>query len=172
MIIVADTGPVNYLILSGQVHLLRDLFGSLLIPAAVHQELLHPFAPGTVRAWAADLPAWASVQTPKDASRFANLGRGEREAISLALEVKADFVLMDETLGRRVAVQNGVAVKGTLGVLEEAAGRGLIDLRTATNALKKTAIFLADEIIEAAIERDHLRRQQIREQSKNPGLEP
>src|ERR1039457_200086 len=145
MIIVADTGPVNYLILSGQVNLLRDLFGSLLIPAAVRQELLHPFAPGGVRAWAGNLPAWASVQAPKDASRFANLGPGEREAISLALEVKADFVLMDETLGRRVAVQNGVAVKGTLGVLEEAAGRGLIDLRTATNALKNTGIFLADE---------------------------
>ena len=158
MIIVADTGPVNYLILSGQVNLLRDLFGSLLIPAAVRQELLHPFAPGAVQAWAGNLPAWASVQAPKDASRFANLGPGEREAISLALEVKADFVLMDETLGRRVAVQNGVAVKG-----------GLIDLRTATNALKKTAIFLADEIIEAAIERDRLRRQTAREQPKDRG---
>jgi predicted nucleic acid-binding protein len=169
MIVVADTGPVNYLVLCGQADLLPQLFGLLLIPPAVHREMIHPHAPLAVRAWANAMPAWAKVQSPKDASRFANLGPGEREAISLALEVKADFVLMDETLGRNVAVQNGVAVKGTLGVLEQAAERGLIDLRAATNLLKTTNIFLAEDIIEAAIERDRLRRQQIRERSGERG---
>ena len=88
------------------------------------------------------------------------------------MEVRADFVLMDETHGRQVAVANGVAVKGTLGVLEEVAGRGVVELRAATIALKSTGIFLAEEIIEAAIERDRSRRQLLRERSKNPGLEP
>ena len=166
MIVVADTGPVHYLILCGQAELLRQLFGSLLIPPAVHREMLHPQAPAAVRGWASAMPTWANVRSPTDASRFSNLGPGEREAISLALEVKADFVLMDETLGRQVAVQNGVPVKGTLGVLEEAAGRGLIDLRAATNLLKTTGIFLAEEIIEAALERDRVRHQQARERSK------
>ncbi|MEI6394753.1 MAG: hypothetical protein WCT12_27070, partial [Verrucomicrobiota bacterium] len=49
------------------------------------------------------------------------LGPGEREAIALALETNANFLLIDETDGRRTAVQNGVPVKGTLGMLEEAA---------------------------------------------------
>lgn len=172
MIFVADTGPLNYLLLCGQVQLLPELFGSLLIPPAVHQEIMNPQAPATVRAWAGNLPAWVKVQSPQNATRFADLGPGEREAISLAMEVSADFVLMDETHGRQVAVANGVAVKGTLGVLEEAAGRGLVELRAATNALKSTGIFLAEEIIEAAIERDRSRRQSLRERSKNPGLEP
>jgi predicted nucleic acid-binding protein len=59
--------------------------------------------------------------------------------------------------------KNGLAVKGTLGVLEEAAVRGLIDLHIAVNALKTTGIFLADEIVAAALERDRLRRRPIRE---------
>lgn len=172
MIVVADTGPLNYLLLCGQVQLLPELFGSLLMPPAVHREIMNPQAPAAVRTWAGNLPAWVKVQSPQNASRFADLGPGEREAISLAMEVRADFVLMDETHGRQVAVANGVAVKGTLGVLEEAAGRGLIELRAATIALKSTGIFLAEEIIEAAIERDRSRRQLLRERSKNPGLEP
>jgi predicted nucleic acid-binding protein len=125
MIVVADTGPVNYLVLSGHVTLLHELYGELLIPSAVHGELLHPRAPLKVREWANALPAWAGVKQAAGPSRFTDLGPGEREAISLALEVKADFVLIDETLGRKVAVKNNVAVKGTLGILEEAASRGL-----------------------------------------------
>ena len=49
MIVVADTGPVNYLILSGQIDLARALYGTLLMPPAVHRELLHPRSPATVR---------------------------------------------------------------------------------------------------------------------------
>jgi len=167
MIVVADTGPVNYLILCGQVHLLPPLFGSLVIPPSVQRELAHPNAPYAVRVWASSLPAWARVQSPLDATRFGSLGPGEREAISLALELNADCVLMDETLGRRVAVQHGVAVKGTLGVLEEAAARGLVDFRTAINLLKATNIFLDEEIIKAALERDRVRVQQFPERPRD-----
>jgi predicted nucleic acid-binding protein len=115
MIVVADTGPIHYLILCNQAFLLRELFGSVLIPPAVHLELTHPHTPQAVRAWAAAMPEWAMVRPPQDASRFGNLGPGEREAISLALESKADFVLMDETLGRRVAVQKRPGSQGDFG---------------------------------------------------------
>jgi len=94
MIVVADTGPVNYLVLSGQIDLARVLYIALLIPSAVHRELLHPRAPATVRHWAAAPPVWAEVRRPQDAARFPELGAGEREAISLALETKADFLLI------------------------------------------------------------------------------
>ena len=61
---------------------------------------------------------------------------------------------MDETLGRKKAVSDGIAVKGTLGVLEDAAGRGFIELPVAIERLKTTGIFLGDDVIEQALERD------------------
>ncbi|MEI6396436.1 MAG: DUF3368 domain-containing protein, partial [Verrucomicrobiota bacterium] len=83
---------MNYLILSSQIDLARALYGTLLTPA-VHRELLHPRSPTTFWHWAATLPAWAQVRSPRDASRFTELGPGEREAIALALETNADFLL-------------------------------------------------------------------------------
>jgi len=153
MIVVTDTGPVNYLVLSGHAVLVYQLYGALLVPTAVHRELLDPRAPLKVREWANALPDWAEVRKAVDPWRFADLGPGEREAISLALEVKADFVLIDETLGRKVAVKNNVAVKGILGVLEEAANRGLVNLSEAIQTLRGTGIFLSDEIVESVLNR-------------------
>ena len=155
MIVVADTGPVNYLILSGQVALLHELYGALLIPMAVHKELLDPRAPLQVRQWANALPLWAETRRAAGAERFAELGPGEREAIALALEMKADFILIDETLGRKIAVKNNVPVKGTLGILEEAANRGLVNLSEAVHKLRATGIFLSDEIVEGVLKRHH-----------------
>ena len=168
MIIVADTGPVNYLILTGHVDLLPQLYGSLILPTAVHRELLHPKAPPTVRQWASALPAWAEVRAPKDASRFPELGPGEREAISLALEAKANLLLIDETLGRGVAVAQGVPVKGILGVLEEAAERRLIDLPQAIQKLKTTSIFLSEEVLNGVLQRH--RERSIERQNPKPSI--
>jgi predicted nucleic acid-binding protein len=97
MIVVADTGPVNYLILSGQVDLAHTLYGVLVIPHAVFKELRDPRAPSLVHQWVNALPSWVEIRAAKPCKAFDNLGAGEREAISLALEVKADFLLMDET---------------------------------------------------------------------------
>jgi predicted nucleic acid-binding protein len=93
MTVIADTGPVNYLILSGYIDLIQRLYGSLILPAAVHRELLHPKAPALVRQWTMTLPAWVDFRVPLDSSQFAELGPGEREAISLALETKAEILL-------------------------------------------------------------------------------
>ena len=157
MIVVADTGPVNYLILSRHIGLIPPLYGSLILPPAVHRELLHPKAPPDVRRWASELPAWAEVRPPKDASRFAELRPGEREAISLALEAKADVLLIDETEGRETAVANGVRVKGILGVLEEAAEKRLVNLPEAITKLRATNIFLADDVVQEVLRRHHER---------------
>jgi predicted nucleic acid-binding protein len=169
MMVVADTGPVNYLVLSGLIDLAHDLYGTLLIPPAVHRELLDARAPAAVRQWAAATPTWAEVRPPKDASRFTELGPGEREAISLALETKADFLLIDETQGRKTAVQNGVAVKGTLGILEDAANRNLIDFTEAVSRLRATTVFLSEEIVQAALKRYQVRHQ---EQHHDPQQAP
>lgn len=167
MIVVADTGPVNYLVLSGHIDLVHALFGTLLIPTAVLRELLAPRAPAAVRQWATTLPAWTDVRSPKDTSRFSELGPGEREAISLALETTAAFLLIDETPGRRTAVQNGVAVKGTLGILEEAANRDLVDFAEAVSKLQATRIFISEEIVQEALQR-HREQHHARQQSHEP----
>jgi predicted nucleic acid-binding protein len=49
------------------------------------------------------------------------------QAIALALQEKADWLLIDERVGRRFAQQVGLKVKGTLGVLLEGVRRGFID---------------------------------------------
>ncbi|MBC8096210.1 MAG: DUF3368 domain-containing protein [Akkermansiaceae bacterium] len=65
----------------------------------------------------------------------------------------ADFLLMDETQGRSLAIQLGVPVKGTLGVLEEASQAQMIDLPEAVNALRATGIFLSESLIQKVLEK-------------------
>jgi predicted nucleic acid-binding protein len=62
MIAVADTTPICYLILIGEIDLLPKLFDQVLVPTAVIGELLHEDAPDAVRGWAASLPPWLSVK--------------------------------------------------------------------------------------------------------------
>ena len=140
MIAVADTAPVCYLVLIGKVDLLPELFSSVLIPRAVVAELLHEDAPESVRAWAANLPSWASVHdNPAGlATGMEKLQAGEQNAILLAEVFQADIVLLDEKAARRVAADRGLRVTGTLGVLGEAATRGRVDLIAAIELLRKT----------------------------------
>jgi predicted nucleic acid-binding protein len=87
------------------------------VPAAVVEELRHPHAVATVRAWLTDVPAWLLVQHVDEGSdaRLARLDRGERHAIQLATREHADLLLMDEKLGVRIAREQGLAVTGTWG---------------------------------------------------------
>jgi predicted nucleic acid-binding protein len=101
MIVVADTTPVNYLILIGEIHVLEALYSRIVLPSAVRDELLHPRAPALVQAWTAQPPAWVEIVSPTlipDFS-FARLDKGEREAIALAIELSADQMIVDEIRG-------------------------------------------------------------------------
>ena len=162
MIVVADTGPIHYLVLSGFIGTLHDLYGVVVLPEAVRDELSHPAAPDEIRAWIAALPSWVSVRTPGSGTGFERLGPGEREALRLALEMRADLVLIDESLARRIAAEHHLAVKGTLGVLEEAAQKLNLDLPAAVRRLRQTGIYLDEKTIAGALERDRVRREQPR----------
>jgi predicted nucleic acid-binding protein len=109
--------------------LLPEILGPIVIPEGVQFELSHPSAPEPVRKWLAAKPAWLSVKVSgePDVELSAWLDRGEAEAITLAVETKPDFLLMDERKGRRLAEERGLAVIGALGVLLEASRRGLVD---------------------------------------------
>jgi hypothetical protein len=137
MIVVADTGPLNYLIRTGYISLLPELFGRVLDPKAVITELLHPQAPPEIRAVADALPDWLErVEVRHIAAGLpAALGEGEREAISLALELHADALLIDDLAGRRSAESLHIPARGTLAILLQASLRGRLHFPTAFQQL-------------------------------------
>lgn len=153
MIVVSDTTPVNYLVLINQVHLLKELYGSLVLPQAVHEEMQREGTPEKVRAWAAQLPEWAEVRAAASIDSALKLGAGEREAIALAEEVDADLLLVDDGKARREARRRGLVITGTLAVLAAAAERELVDLTEAIVALRQTTFRAPAALIEELLGR-------------------
>ena len=158
-VVVSDTSPLHYLILCGAETMLPRLFRQVVIPPTVFRELQQPNTPPQVQQWARSLPAWAAVQAPKTLDLSLDLDAGELEAICLAREIKAAAVLMDDRAGRSAAVHCGLAVIGTIGLLQQAAARGMLALPDAMERLRKTNARLDPELIRAALERDKARKQ-------------
>jgi len=154
MIVVADTSPLNYLVLIGQIDVLQVLYDSILIPHAVHDEMLSPKAPVNVRAWAENPPAWLNVTSPTASSLapMPRLDRGETEAITLAGELSADWLPIDEAAGRDEAVRRGIPTIGTLGVLREAHRSGLLDLRTSVDEIMRLGFRVSPTVIQRLLE--------------------
>src|SRR5205807_9812549 len=94
--------------------------------------MAHANTPAVVRAWISQPPAWlevVSLKQPVD-SALEHLDAGEREAISLASELQAILLLMDERDGVTIARHRGLKVVGTLAALDLSAARGLVYLQT------------------------------------------
>jgi len=140
MIVVADSGPLRYLLVIGHIDILPPLFDRVLIPAAVQQELTHRRTPGLVRSWMENAPAWLEVhpQIESADSPADGLDVGEQQAISLALRVAAQYILMDDEEGRHAATRHRFTVVGTVGILQRAANRGLLDFASAFSKLTGT----------------------------------
>jgi predicted nucleic acid-binding protein len=138
MIVVADTSPLNYLIRLGVPEVLQEIYGRVLVPNAVIVEMQHPEAPPDVRVWASAPPVWLEKRQAQqiDRSLAPELGTGEREAISLAIEVNADFLLIDERAGREAAEARRLEVAGTLAILLQASLRGHVDFHEALRQLR------------------------------------
>ncbi|HEY3638699.1 MAG TPA: DUF3368 domain-containing protein [Rhizomicrobium sp.] len=156
-LVVADAGPLHYLVLTGDIDLLPKLFESVLTPKMVHDELSDGATPPPVRAWIADPPSWLEIRpTPLKSDKFeaSKLDAGEAAAIMLALEAKADLILLDDREGVAFARAEGLAVTGTLGVLDIAARRGLIDLAEAFARLKRTSFYYRRGLLDTILN-DH-----------------
>lgn len=145
-LVVADTTPLNYLVLIDQVEVLHQLFGEVMIPDAVLKELRHPQAPAAITAWLQNLPHWLRVEKVTQVDDTIQLGDGEIEAISLAIEKQVLIVLMDERRGRAAAEARGLLPIGTLNILDLADERGFLDGVRALRDLKQTT-FRADEVL-------------------------
>jgi predicted nucleic acid-binding protein len=140
-LVIADTGPINYLLLIGHIEILPALFEKVILPSAVKDELANPDTPLSVREWIADAPSWVEVRHTTSLltdGSIAELGPGETEAIALAAELHADLLLMDDRRGVVAALKKGLTVTGTMGLLARAAEQGIIDLADAFDRLKRT----------------------------------
>ncbi len=159
MIVVADTSVFNYLVLLGKIDILPALFRGIVIPSAMQQEMLHRDAPEIVRRWAETPPIWAQIRAAESLLLLPGLGPGETEAITLAVTLKADLLLIDERKGRRVAQEQGLAISGTLTVLELAAERGLLELPQTLGQLAKTSFRISERAVASALARDRMRKE-------------
>jgi predicted nucleic acid-binding protein len=139
-VVVADAGAPRYLVLIDQIELLPRLYGKLVLPDVVRDELSAPQTPTEVRAWLASSPSWLESGSAPATEKLLSpkLDNGERAALALAIELGASLILMDDRAGVEEARLQGLQVTGTLGVLLLAARRGLVDLEAAFLRLQTT----------------------------------
>jgi predicted nucleic acid-binding protein len=129
MIVVADTTPFSELAKIGQMNLLSDVFGQIIIPQEVYNEITSGKHPAAI---ALPLASWVEVRSVTDSQKVANLQTatnldlGESAAIILAEELGADYLLIDEIAARRIAKSRSLPIIGLVGMLLLAKQKGLI----------------------------------------------
>ncbi|MEZ4825418.1 MAG: DUF3368 domain-containing protein [Bacteroidia bacterium] len=133
MVVVSDTSPLTNLLKIGYPELLKDVFGTVLIPEKVFEEILAWKDPDINLSQITEAN-WLEVRTCSQKQQVEHLKNeldpGEAEAISLALELSADYLLIDERRGYKIAKANGLNVLGLIGVLLKAK-----DMRITPNVL-------------------------------------
>ncbi|HEX8322697.1 MAG TPA: hypothetical protein VF595_02175 [Tepidisphaeraceae bacterium] len=160
MLVVADASPFVGLIKVGCIDILPDLFGSVVIPPEVHGELLKPTQAFEVQMFATAPPTWLIVRAATSVERIPDLDAGERAAISLAKELRADLLLIDEMKGRAAAIERHLQTARTAAVMKQAADVGLIkDLAAVFEQLKRTNFRVPVRALDALLG-EHLRHLQ------------
>ncbi len=129
MKIVCNTSPLILLAKIHRLDTLIRLYSKLMIPKAVADEI--STKPGKENDQIQALLKKGTLQLRQVSAKILaelpiDLGRGEREAIALAIDSGADLVILDDRQGRLVSRDRGLLVTGTVGVLIEAKERGFI----------------------------------------------
>lgn len=145
-LVVCDASPLIALEQIGQLDLLRHLFGRVLVPPAVVRET---GAALVIPSWIGEQPLGQPVD-PGIAQ--ASLGPGETETVSLALEVGAAWVILDERPARRLAQSLGLSVMGTLGLLLAGKRRGLIgNVKPCLDSLLQQGFYIAPHLYKKVV---------------------
>jgi predicted nucleic acid-binding protein len=153
MLAVADAGPLHYLVLIDAIHLLPRLFATVLVPDIVRDEIGRANTPSLVRDWIAQPPSWLRIlpTPPLGTLPFPRLDDGERAALALAVSQRADIVLIDDRRGVAAVRSQGLVAVGTLGLLDQAASRGFVDLAAAAARLTATNFRYPPELLDALL---------------------
>lgn len=138
-IIVSDTSSVGYLLQINLIHLLKILYGEIIIPDAVNKEILQLENKGYILSEFINAD-WIKIYSTHNLSNVKDykniLDQGELEAISIAIELNADLLIIDEKLGRVVATDLGFDITGLVGILMIAKNKNLIpSVKTALDKL-------------------------------------
>lgn len=157
MIVVADTSPLYYLVRIDAVDALPKLYGRILVPPRVQEELLNAGPP--IGGWVNTAPLWLEVRQPSLSPFFQGIDAGEASAIALAIELDADRLLIDDRAGRRVTVAQGLEIAGTLAIILDAALADLLDLNNSLDRLAKTNFFATESLL-ASIREEYTHRKQ------------
>lgn len=127
MVVVSDTSAISNLLQIGQLNILQRLFGTITIPPAVQREI---YAIPTQQAQIEKLN-WIEVAEPTNQQFISELSveldLGEAEAIALSVEQDAEYLIIDEYAGRKIADEHGVKIIGLLGILILAKQKKVID---------------------------------------------
>ena len=155
MIVVSNSTPLIALSKISNLPLIQDLFGFIIIPQAVYQEVVTqaPTRPGAIEVRQA---SWIKTQVPKDQTKInyllADLDRGEAEALVLAEELSANWILLDEAKARLVAEFLGLNYIGTVGLLLVAKRMGYIPaIRPLLDGLIANRFFLSQKIYQSLL---------------------
>jgi predicted nucleic acid-binding protein len=150
-LVISNTSPLLYLHQVGRIDLLQSLYGRVHIPLAVKKEL-HAGAELGIAVPDTGALEWLEVRPLRDTTLLPvviDLGSGEAEAIALAIGHPGSLLILDDSLGRRIAHLNKVTYTGTLGVLVKAKSRGLLPLVSPViEALRKTTMHLTQSLVE------------------------
>lgn len=156
MIVVSDTSPICYLLLINQIEILQVLYDVVTIPQTVADELSAPESPPVVKNWMTQPPDWLQIQANEilQSIGLEKLDPGEREAILLAEQLKADLVILDDKAARRIALERGLKIIGLLGILKDAARAGLLDLEITFEQLREVGFWVAPSLLERLLTDD------------------
>lgn len=148
MIIVSNTSPIINLAAIRQIELLKQLYEKIIIPQAVFEEIA---IIGAGQAGSEEVKTFDWIETKQLDKRLkadslqSELDPGEAEAIALALEIKADMILMDERRGRLTGFRLGLRCLGIMGILTDAKHKKLIHaVKPLLDSLMKDAGFWID----------------------------
>lgn len=151
-VVVCDTGPLLHLREAGSLDLLAAT-GRIVIPPAVRAELT-----GHDPYWKENIPEWVMVESLEPdffqrAVRWSQAGllhAGESEALSLAIQLTAGWLLTDDAAARLFAQQQGLEVHGSLGVVLWAAVTGHLqpaDAESRLEALARSSLWISPRVL-------------------------
>jgi predicted nucleic acid-binding protein len=154
MLIICDSSPLIALSLCKKLELLDTLFSEVVVPETVYNEINKPGKPeaGNIAVWAREKIRQTGNRQLLQALNL-TLDAGESEAIALYWENSADFLLIDEQKGRKIAFQQGIKIIGTVGILLRAKQTGLITaVRPFIDLLRDSPIRISDDLYKKTLD--------------------
>ena len=164
MIVVTNSGPLMALAKLGLLNLLGRLYGKVYMPGAVYDEVV---LRGEEGGFSDSLQVKLAIQRkqlivkevkhPRADVAGLPLHEGEKAVLSLALENKANLVLLDDMLARSEAQTLGFSVKGTLGVIARGYHSEVLSLDEVqiifNNIIQRNDIWIAEDLCRSVFER-------------------